>query len=314
MFKTTRTLLIYIATVLFSNLSVSLPLPMQYESTRSYTPHTTRSFNPTAVASAPLPIVLLHGISTNASHLQNMSEWLDYTFQRPVYNIEIGNGAITSIYSPIHQQLNQLCNTIYTTAALKNGFDFIGISQGGLLARGYVERCNAYPVRNLITLVSPHGGVINKNVKLNMYSPFYQNHFSVSNYWRDPRNIIDYLMKCTYLPILNNELILYDMDDEEDLLTQTQRENIKSLHNFVMIWSSTDKIIFPQESAKFSFYNEEFKVIPLEETELYKTDALGLKYLNENSKLHIFETSCAHEDYGSAVCFEQLYPIFKLYL
>ena len=52
----------------------------------------------------------------------------------------------------------------------------------------------------------------------------------------------------------------------------------------------------------------------LENTELYKTDALGLKYLNENNKLHIHHTNCTHTQHRDPICFDQLYPIFVLYI
>ena len=208
------------------------------------------------------------------------------------------------------------------------------MSQGGLLARGYVERCNEYPVKNLITLVSPNGGTIVKNIDLNMYTDFYQNHFSVSNYWRDPLKLNEYLKMCCYLPILNNEIIIniikdddvygkdnsyIDNDDDDDYVNSNdiankQREQLKTLENFVMVWSPNDGIVFPPESGKFSFYDEFYNVIALENTDLYKTDALGLKYLNDNNKLHIHHTNCTHTQHRDPICFDQLYPIFVLYL
>lgn len=327
MYNSPAVFFFYFYTMLFSNSSLFTSFSLPVPSVSSTYTSTSTSLVPTA-----FPIVLLHGIATNADNIQNMSEWLEYNFQRPVFNIEIGNGIKTSIYTPVSLQMKELCETIYTIDELKNGFDFIGISQGGLLARGYVERCNAYPVRNLITLVSPHGGTIIKNIAVNMYSDFYQEHFSASNYWRDPRLLAEYLIKCSYLPLLNNEIIEetekdeividYNTDNEifisndrnEDDMANTQRDNIKSLKKFVLVWSPNDKIVNPPQSAKFSFYDEKFDVIPLEETDLYKTDALGLKYLDNNDKLFIHQTSCAHEDHGSADCFDELYPILKLYL
>ena len=262
--------------------------------------------------SAPArPIALLHGIASNADNMQVLASWIETTFQRPVFNLEIGNGVKTSIYTSMPIQLQELCTTIYAMPALQNGFDFIGMSQGGLLARGYVERCNAYPVRNLITLVTPHGGTILKNVDVEMYTAFYQTHFSASNYWRDPRRLNDYLTICIYLPILNNEIVqddddmfvllknnedayMYYLDDEEyaieNHLADQQRTQMKTLTNFVLVWSPKDEIVQPSESAKFSFYNAGFNVVPLDETEMYETDALGLKYLNEQQRLHFYAT------------------------
>lgn len=285
---------------------------------------------------ASYPVVLLHGVASDATKMNTLSNWIQDTFQTKVFNIEIGNGVKTSMYTALPIQLDELCQTIYKNDELKEGFNFIGMSQGGLLARGYVERCNAYPVKNLITLVSPNGGTIVKSIDLNMYTDFYQNHFSVSNYWRDPLKLNEYLTMCCYLPILNNEIIIdiikendiYGnvnsyIDDDDDYdddyvdnndIANNQREQLKTLENFVMVWSPNDGVVFPPESGKFSFYDEFYNVIPLENTELYKTDALGLKYLNDNNKLHIHHTNCTHTQHRDPICFDQLYPIFVLYL
>ena len=50
--------------------------------------------------------------------------------------------------TPMLSQLDILCKTIYDIPQLANGFDFIGMSQGGILARGYTEYCNKFKVRN----------------------------------------------------------------------------------------------------------------------------------------------------------------------
>lgn len=279
-----------------------------------------------------LPVVLLHGVASDASKMNTLSDWIQDTFQTKVFNLEIGNGVKTSIYTTLPLQLEELCQTIYKNNELKEGFNFIGMSQGGLLARGYVERCNEYPVKNLITLVSPNGGTVVKSIDLNMYSEFYQDHFSVSNYWRNPLKLTEYLTMCCYLPILNNEIIMIDIiknddvynhdvynDDDDDYvrnndIANKQREQLKTLENYVMVWSPNDGVVYPAESSKFSFYDEFYNVISLENTELYKTDALGLKYLNENNKLHIHQTNCTHTQHRDPICFNQLYPIFVLYL
>jgi palmitoyl-protein thioesterase len=238
--------------------------------------------------------------------MQVFSDWLSKEFSTKVYNIEIGNGEKTSMYSPMTIQLNELCSTIYGIPELKFGFNFIGMSQGGLLARGYIERCNNFPVNNLITLVSPHGGVFFKNEKINMYSDFSQDHLSFSGYWRDPLLLETYLHKCRYLPILNNEQLI------ETNISKTQSKNIKSLNNFVMIWSPNDDVIEPPESGKFSFYDKKLNIVEIEDTLIY--DTLGLKFLNDKNGFHKYKTNCTHVQHRDPVCFSQLYPIIKPYL
>jgi palmitoyl-protein thioesterase len=252
-----------------------------------------------------IPVVVLHGIASSSEKMVDFSEWVSKTFNRTVFNLEIGNGERTSIYTPMPDQLSQLCNTIYDIAELREGFDFIGMSQGGLLARGYVEYCNKYSVFNLITLVSPHGGVKN-DVTLDMYSDFLQEHLSLAGYWRDPTQLTVYLDKCVYLPQLNNEHISSS--------SFVQKENIKSLMNFVMIWSSEDTTVTPAESAKFSFYDEDYNIVDIRDTDLYQLDLLGLKYLDDNNSFHIHETNCSHVEHRDPVCYGQMYEILRLYL
>jgi len=263
-------------------------------------------FNPVNTLNSVLPVVVLHGVESSSEKMIPFCDWITTNFNVKVFNIEIGNGEKTSIYTPLSKQLEELCATIYEINDLQEGFNFIGMSQGGLLARGYVEQCNLYPVKNLITLVTPHGGEYIKAITTNFYTKFFQEHLSVAGYWRDPQDLTNYLSKCSYLPILNNEI-----ETNESI---EQLEQISKLEHFVMIWSPYDTVLSPAESGKFSFFDEQLKVIRLEDTDLYKKDLLGLKYLNEIGRLNTYETNCSHVDHRNPVCFSQLYPIFKQYL
>jgi len=254
------------------------------------------------------PVVILHGLESSSEKMLPLCEWLGDTFSKKVINLEIGNGEKTSLYTPLPDQLDELCDTIYKTKELENGFDFIGISQGGLLARGYVEQCNDYSVHNLITLVSPHGGAfikhnLNNNV---MYSDFSQKHLSFAGYWRNPTLLNVYLDKSVYLPYINNE--------KEHSQRDKYRNNVENLSNFIMVWSPNDDIVYPPESGKFSFLDKYMNIIPIENTELYKKDMLGLKFLNDNERLHTYKTNCSHVDHRNPKCFNELYGILKYYI
>lgn len=274
----------------------------------SFTPSSPLRFkSQIAFVDINFPIVVLHGLESSGEKLIPFCSWIEDTFKRKVFNMEIGNGEKTSLFTPLNEQLDELCKSIYNIVELEQGFDFIGISQGGLLARGYVEECNLFPVRNLITLVTPHGGVFLNAINGDMYSDFSQKHLSISNYWRDPFKIDSYLDKCSYLPIINNEKVIKDKSEK-------RKEQICNLSNFVMIWSPIDGVIYPAESGKFSFYDNNLNIIPLEKTELYKNDALGLKFLNENGRLFMYKTNCTHIDHRNPKCFPMLYVIFAKFL
>ena len=264
-----------------------------------------------AITDPLLPVVVLHGIASSQANMQGLVDWLGREFSLKVYNLEIGNGEKTSLYSPLTVQLSQLCATIYGMPGLKAGFNFIGMSQGGVLARGYVERCNAYPVATLITLVAPHGGVyLPGEIGKNMYAPFTQAHLSLSGYWRDPFQLDRYFTQCKYLPLLNNENPLTARTN----LSLQQYTNILSLKNLVLVWSPKDEVLKPAESGKFSFYDASLNIIALADTLLYQADLLGLKTLQKSGRLATAQTNCSHVQHRDPICFSQLYPIFQKYL
>lgn len=251
-------------------------------------------------------IVLLHGVASDAENTKELADWLKITFNREVINIELGNGIDTSL-TPMNFQLELLCKTIYDIPELESGFDFIGMSQGGLLARGYVEHCNKYKVLNLITLVSPHGGVFYKSPILNLvkiYSPEMQKKYSFTNYWRNPIDYKLYLDNSTYLAELNNE----------KTINYVNKKNIESLKNFVMVFSPFDSVVIPPQSAIFSLLDSELDVIPVKDTELYKQDWLGLQKLDKENKLWLYKTNCTHMEHRQPICFPQLYDILKKFI
>lgn len=253
------------------------------------------------------PTVLMHGVLANKNNMDEFKTLLETNFDIKVYNMEIGNGVFTSIFTDMTSQLEMLCNEIYKIEELKDGFNFIGMSQGGLLARGYVEYCNKYPVHNLITLASPNGGIFyHTTLADNYYEPKQQNDLSISNYWRDPYRYELYLSNSTYLAELNKEK-----------LSEKIMNDISIVNKFLMIWSPNDEVIEPPESGKFSLLtveNNELKSINLFDTSLYQNNALGLRDMNEENRLEIFETTCMHAQHKEKACFDQIKEVLKKYL
>ena len=56
-------------------------------------------------------------------------------------------------------KIDRACEILQNDTNLSAGYNAIGISQGGLLFRGLLQRCPSPPVRNFITFGSPHQGV-----------------------------------------------------------------------------------------------------------------------------------------------------------
>jgi palmitoyl-protein thioesterase len=246
----------------------------------------------------------MHGILSNTEKVSHVAEWLHNNTGATVYAVEIGDGKRDSIKLPMTTQRDIFCDIIYNNSALAGGFNLIGISQGGLIARGYVEHCNLYPVNNLITWVSPHGGVYNFPYP-DIYTPEAQADSSYSNYWRDPFNYDDYLAGSSYLAGLNNE----NMNPARAEEITRYKENMLSLTTFVMVWSPLDDVLEPPESGQFSSYapttyGKDKQIVPLEEAWFYKLDTLGLKTMNEAGRIRMYQTDCDHADHVTPACLD----------
>jgi len=180
---------------------------------------------------------------------------------------------------------------------LKDGFNLIGYSQGALITRGYVERCNNPPVYNLITWSGPHGGQfgvpginitwIDEIVTNEPYANWVQQDISFAGYWRDSFNLTAFLDYAIFLPDINNL---------REVKNQTYKQNLLSLSNFVMTYSDVDLVVQPAESAWFWVYQNDShsQVITLAEQPLYIEDWLGLRALNETGRLHMYTMPCPH--------------------
>jgi len=118
----------------------------------------------------------------------------------------------------LQKQIDIFCQELANDTNLKNGINLIGFSQGGVITRGYLERCNNPPVINYISWVSPQGGqfgvpglgnfssdILDDVFDCCAYDYDVQQLFSFANYWRDPFQLDNYIEYCLTLPDINNE-------------------------------------------------------------------------------------------------------------
>jgi pimeloyl-ACP methyl ester carboxylesterase len=109
---------------------------------------------PAVVASALPPLILIHGLSTNAGSWLYMAKVLDKTG----YNVS------TYVYSSFFVSLDAILRGLdehVATVERQTGQKpiLIGHSLGGLLSRKWLEEYNGNErVRGIITLGTPHGG------------------------------------------------------------------------------------------------------------------------------------------------------------
>ena len=264
---------------------------------------------------AALPVVLVHGIDARNDtmfHARDLiQQALPGTF---VVAPNIGDGPHDSVFMNMNQQVALLCEQLGNTPELQGGFNLIGFSQGGLSARGYLERCNVPKVVNFISWVSPQMGVfgspgvndpaIDELLQKVPYVDWVQATLSFANYWVDPFNLTLYAEKSIFLADINNVRAHKNAD---------YKKNILSLNSFTMLTSLVDIIVVPRESEWFGFYaaNSTSTIVPMEESPLYVEDWIGLRALQAAGKLLRGSTTCEHQDYFTE-CFDSYFEKYVL--
>jgi len=261
------------------------------------------------------PLVLMHGITATSARMAHIAA-LARQLMPGIYvtALEVTGSSEGSVFTGSDTQVELICKALAADPNLAGGINMLGTSQGGILMRGYLERCNNPPVKNFISWVAPMMGVYGVpdvghweylNATLDdvadccIYEQWAQDLFSFAGYWRDPYALATYVQEKIFLSDINNER------EEKNPL---YKQNVLSLENFVMGYSTIDSVLIPRETGWFGVYanNSISSVVPLEEQPLYKYDYIGLRELQETGRLHRFYTTCVHNDYTSP-CFDKYF-------
>ncbi len=239
------------------------------------------------------PTVLVHGIGGDISDMIDIQNTLN-SYGVKTFTLEIGNGKLDSIFWNMNKQCETLNAKIGNLELKDEKINLLGVSQGGLLARCYVERYahQTKEVHSLITYGTPHMGIYLSWIELKNLE-----------YWKDPFHFDAYLA--------NNDFLVYINNENPHAQSKQYRSNLLSLNHFLIAWSSIDSVISPLESSKFEFYNislvkerKELQVVPLGQSDYYKDDILCLRTLNNTGRLNIKEFPCQHEEFKHEKCFE----------
>lgn len=250
------------------------------------------------------PTILIHGIASNKDELieleTSLNEQLIYDGcdTNNIYNLEIGNGKLDSIFMNINLQCEIFYNNIINLDLNTTKINLIGISQGGLIARCYVEKYSylLYDVNALITLGTPHMGIFGDSPLLDL--------FKYLEYWKNPYEYNKYIEVNDFLVYLNNE--------KPHNLSNIYKNNLNRVNSFVMVWSEIDIVIVPYQSAKFEFYDillaqnkHELKIDILENSTIYTKDLLGFKNMIDNQQFYTFQYDCNHDEFKTEKCFNK---------
>ena len=249
-----------------------------------------------------LPVAIIHGFFDSCSNpfFSSLIKLLKYKINDFAICLETGGGS-DSLTLSFEEQCQKACEEIKKYSQFEKDFSILSISQGGLIGRHIIQKCNMKGrVKNLISFGGPMMGtsqvpfclggiscfIINSLVDYFVYFKGIQNSIGPAGYFRTAAHIEDFKKSNSFLAKLNN-----NPNKEE---REKERERFINLDNLVLIGFEKDKMISPKESAEFGIFNEKFEVLRMNETEEYKNDLFGLKNLTESNKTHIIYLKGGH--------------------
>lgn len=257
----------------------------------------------------PTPLVIWHGMGDTCCFFFSMGRIKQMVEERIpgiyVRSLMIGDNIIADeengYFGNVNHQVEQVCQKLADDPELQGGYHAMGFSQGGQFLRAVAERCPEPAMHNLITFGGQHQGVfglpncpednllceeMRRLLNLGAYIDWIQNSLVQAQYWHDPLHEDDYHNNSIFLADVNNEKVVNEM----------YRSNLKKLDNFVMVKFLNDSMVVPVESEWFGFYSpgQDQEVLPLQQTKLYLEDRLGLKEMDEAGKLQFLSVDGDH--------------------
>jgi palmitoyl-protein thioesterase len=266
------------------------------------------------------PIAVFHGIADgcdwkNTSMLVND---LKRDLGVHVECIEVGNGFWDSMMKPIDQQVELACESIKSNPNFQDKFSILGISQGTLIGRYIIEKCDIKgQVMRYMSFDGPQMGVgfvpkINCGSfcdwVLNLTVPMaykFKDSIAPMEYLKYKYDRSYYDEHDVFLKKLNNDYENYEDRDQEIYRRFTSLEKVK------LIKSREDSVIVPRESSWFEFFDKDGKtIIPLVESDFYIQDYIGLRKLIEEGKVTFTEFAEEHVLYHIKEYQEEIVPFF----
>ncbi|RYP56261.1 hypothetical protein DL771_012048 [Monosporascus sp. 5C6A] len=272
----------------------------------------------------PLPLVIWHGLADDfqAEGLQAVGRLAEAAHPGIfVYYVRLDATASgdrsATFYGNVTTQLAGVCADLAAHPILSTApaVDALGFSQGGQFLRGYVERCNAPPVRSLVTVGSQHNGIVDYRacgaadwlcrgamalLHGQTWSGWAQSRLVPAQYFRDPADMDPYLAHSNFLADINNE---------REQKNATYAANLANLTNFVMHMFEDDTTVVPKETSWFQEVNGT-EITPLRARKIYEEDWIGLKELDRKGGLHFISNPGNHMEISD----ELLMDIFSKYL
>ena len=264
------------------------------------------------------PIAVFHGIvdSCTMKNTSRLVSDLQNDLKVHVECIEIGNGFMDSVIKSIQSQVEEACEKIKANPNFQGKFNILGISQGTLIGRYIIEKCDMKgQVMKYMSFDGPQMGIASIpkitcgsfcEWLCNITAPLaykLRDHVAPCGYYKYKFDQETYMKTNVFLKMLNNE---NEIKDEEVYRRFSSLERVK------LIKSKEDSVITPRDSSWFEFYDKTGReIVPLEQSDFYKEDYIGLKKLNEEGKVTFTEFSEEHVLYNMDEYDQEIVEFFR---
>lgn len=244
-----------------------------------------------------LPTVILHGF-TGSCNDHYYERLINYIIERNgsdyIKCIESGGAVYDIIVYSFLLQAKKACDLIKKDKNLKGDISIVGFSTSAIIGRYIVESCNFDgTVKRLISIGGPQMGIAklpfssDNNIlyklfkifeKNLIFTTFAQQNIGLAGIYRNPKEFLRYSRKSSFLSNINNE-------SSNDYINRDFIKNIQKLDVLVLIKFKYETIFLPVESQHFGYIDEKNNILNFTETNVYKEDRIGLKFLYENDKI-----------------------------
>ncbi|PYH48591.1 palmitoyl-protein thioesterase family protein [Aspergillus saccharolyticus JOP 1030-1] len=310
-------------------LTVALATLLPATTLASPTPHSNSNHNYNTTTKAketvPLPLIIWHGLGDTFTNptLTALTDMVT-TIHEGTYThlIHLGDDAATdrrnTFLGNLTTQVADVCAQLAADPILRTApaVNALGFSQGGQFLRAYVERCNAPPVRTLITFGSQHNGITKFQdckwgdwvcrgaealLHAGRWSAVVQGGFVPGQYFRPSEGGGVQTEESEMELYLQHSNFLADVNNERVVKNATYKENLSRLEKFVMFLFEEDGVVHPKESAWFGEVDADGEVVGVRERDIYKEDWIGLRELDEKGALVFRSVPGRHMDIGEEV-------------
>ncbi|CAF3874962.1 unnamed protein product, partial [Rotaria magnacalcarata] len=144
---------------------------------------------------------------------------------------------------------------------------------------------------------------IRELLRFGVYESVIQDHLVQAEYWQDPHQEATYRRVSVFLADIN----------QERTFNPDYKTNFLKIRNLVLVKFLRDTMVDPHESEHFGFYaeNNTAKIVPLRESTLYANDLLGLKIMDQQSRIKFLESDTDHLRFTDQWFIDNIIPFLK---